>query len=286
MTKVLITGASGFTGKVLTNRLCREPDLNVLPLTRSQLDLSNSSAVRNVLAEIQPNWIFHLAGKLKGSPSELFQANTQNTIHLLEAAPAGARILLIGSAAEYGYGTDSAGPIPETFSCRPTGAYGISKYAMTLAGLDFAKTGKVQVNIARTFNLIGPGIPATLLLGALIERVRRAVAQNESTIKVGEVSAERDFIDVRDAAEAYLAIMRSIANAEIFNVCTGQPTRVKDLVEAALKISPKQIQYEVDPSIAAAGAKSVIGDPSKLRALGFTPKISIDESLAAACVQQ
>lgn len=296
----LVTGVSGFTGVALTRRLEREPQMEIfgadirqpegLPLAKAFVaDLADRARVRQMLEESKPNWIFHLAGRLKGNASDLFQANTQNTVHLLEAASEvvpEARVLLIGSAAEYGFRREWDGvPISESEHCSPQGAYGLSKYAMTLAGLDFNRRTKLSVNIARSFNLIGPNIPNTLLLGALIQRVQEAQTKGESKIKVGNVSAERDFIDVRDAVEAYVTIMLSEARGEIFNVCAGSATKIQTLVEAALALAPAGMTYEVDQTLLRPDdPKRIIGNGAKLKALGFEPALTVAESLRDACL--
>jgi GDP-4-dehydro-6-deoxy-D-mannose reductase len=298
MRNILITGASGFTGRTLAARLNEELDVQIHLTSRkepksiqcawktfSPCDFSDLRVVRAVLKETKPDWIFHLAGALKGNASELFQANVQNAVNLLEAAseivPA-ARVLLIGSAAEYGNPLRD-GPISESHPCHPNGAYGVSKYAATLAGLDFAKRGKPRVNIARAFNLIGPGIPSTLLLGAVIERARKAIENDLPSISLGDISTERDFIDVRDAVEAYLMIMKSDANGEVFNVCGGVGTVLSDLVHAALKTAPRALLCVFDSKLGSAGAKSVVGNPDKLRSLGFQARFSLQQSIKDSC---
>jgi nucleoside-diphosphate-sugar epimerase len=293
MRDVLITGASGFSGTALTERLAQEKDVRLFALSRGtpanpwrfqgifQFDLNDPAAIEGVLREIKPAWIFHLAGRLKGEFTELMQANFGNTIHLLEAAVQivpNARILLIGSAAEYGTpANDSA--ITETAECRPQTPYGISKYAMTLLGLRFASQKNLEINIARTFNLIGPGIPSTLLLGAVLERTREAIATGRDSIQVGDLSAERDFIDVRDAVEAYLGIMASNRSGEVFNVCSGIPVKMERLVETALSHSGRPLRYEIDARFGSSGARRVIGNPSKLERLGFSRQFPFEKSV-------
>ena len=297
MVEVLITGASGFTGTALASRLStepgfglhlvsrREPPRNVCPWKRYYpADFHDPETTRAILKEVRPDWIFHLAGALKGTAAELFQANVQNTIHLLEGAAAvvqHARILLIGSAAEYGTPVNDL-PISEEHPCRPVGPYGVSKHAMTLAGLDFSKRTPLQVNVARSFNLIGPNVPPSLLLGAIIERARQALGAEKDFITVGDVSPERDFIDVRDAADAYVTIMKSRSRGEVFNVCSGRPTMIREVVKETLRHAPRPLRYEIDPSLGSGGAKSVIGDPSKLAALGFQPRFSLERSIEDA----
>jgi nucleoside-diphosphate-sugar epimerase len=295
MHDVLITGASGFSAAALAERLQSEGNFRLIALSRSppknpspysriiQADLQDVARTHEILTATKPSWIFHLAGKLNGTTSELFQSNLQNTIHLIEAVDAcanDARVLLIGSAAEYGNLVDEK-PVSETHPCDPQTDYGISKFAMTKVAL--TKRAWPHLNVARVFNLIGPGIPSSLLLGAVIERARDALASGKDVISVGDVSAERDFIDVRDAAEAYLTIMKSFETRQIFNVCSGNPTKIQDLVEAALKHAPRAIRYEVDPALAKFGPKSIVGDPGKLRALGFNSRYSLEASVADTC---
>lgn len=297
MADILITGASGFTGAALTERLsaegghrlfgvARRPALNPSLFTEVLLsDLEEPESAAKILKRIRPEWIFHLAGRLSGTLSELMQTNFAATIHLLGAASRmapGARILLIGSAAEYGKPADGA-PIPETQMCLPETPYGLSKYAMTLLGLRAAAESGLRINIARAFNIIGPGCPRTLLLGALIERVQKARALGESTVAVGDVRAERDFIDVRDAAEAYMAIIKSEANGEIFNVCTGVPVKIQTVVELALAAFGKEFRFEVEPSLGSPGAPRVFGSPKKIGSLGFGPHFSLEESITDVC---
>lgn len=282
MLEVLISGASGFTGGALLRRLVSE-DVRTAAFGRAVLQ--DPVAVRAVLRDAKPEWIFHLAGKLKGTASELFEANLLSAVHLLEAAAEVAprtRILLIGSAAEYGVPEDDS-PISEKHPCRPVGPYGLSKYAMTLAACDFAERSDLPVNVARAFNLIGPNIPPTLLLGAVIERTKKALADGANMIKVGDLSAERDFLDVRDAVDAYIAIMKSNASGEIFNICSGIPTSIHELVDSALRHAPRPIGYEIDPALGSGGARRVIGNPQKIQNLGFRQKISLEQSIADAC---
>lgn len=294
--RILVTGAGGFTGRALLTRL---PGTvfgidRITPADTAafseffEADLADASKLRSILKKTQPNAIINLAGLLKGNAVELFQANTQNTVQLLEAAAAAApnaSVLLIGSAAEYGFAPQMDGvPFPETYPCDPRGPYGISKYAMTLIAQDFVRRASLKINIARTFNLIGPNIPPSLLLGALIQRVREALKTNAQTIVVGNVEAERDFIDVRDAVDAYLSILSSGASGEVFNVCTGRPTRIQALVESALACAPRKIGYTVDPALLRADdPKCVIGDASKMRRLGWEPAITVEQSLADSC---
>ncbi len=300
MREILITGASGFTARSLVAKLRDDPDIRINLVSRRlsakspagwkrhfPTDWQDTRLIKAILEEAKPSWIFHLAGALKGTASELFQANVQNTIHLLEAAceiVPQARILLIGSAAEYGDPLNDF-PISEEHPCRPVGPYGVSKYAMTLAGLDFAKRTKLQINVARTFNLIGPSMPNTLLLGAVLDRLQKAIEQGTNTIKVGDISAERDFIDVRDAVNAYLMIMKSDANGQVFNVCSGIGTSISDVVETALKTAPRLICHEYDPKLGAGGAKSVVGNPQKIQGLGFRPRISLAQSIVDTCAK-
>ncbi|HEY0551517.1 MAG TPA: NAD-dependent epimerase/dehydratase family protein, partial [Verrucomicrobiae bacterium] len=158
---VLITGAAGFTAAHLVKRLRLEGNLFLTGTDASRavanshgldsytrVDVTDFRQVTQVIQKAKPDWIFHLAGMARGNAPDLYRVNLLGTINLLEAARTeapDAALLLIGSAAEYGIWPASHMPLSEEHECKPVGAYGLSKYAMTLAAQDFARAGSKVV---------------------------------------------------------------------------------------------------------------------------------------------
>ncbi len=217
--KVLVTGASGFCGSHLISRLEREPGVEIAGLDRGaasgspclaqyfQADMCDRAAIESIVESFAPDRVFHLAGvsATSSSPDSIYEANVTGTVYLLETlvqrAP-GCKVLLAGSAAEYGPVFPECLPVTENTPCRPMGAYGISKYAATLIGIDHFNKYGLKVAIARPSNIIGPGVPKTLVVGALLDRAQKALAFPDPEVKVGDYDSERDFVDVRDVVDA------------------------------------------------------------------------------------
>jgi GDP-4-dehydro-6-deoxy-D-mannose reductase len=299
MHKALITGARGFCATHLAQRL-RGEAVRIAGLSRGPggdertfdewhaVDPRDRDALTRTVASVRPDWVFHLAGAVTGAPADVHQANTLMTVQLLDALrehAAGARVVLVGSAAEYG--PDVPMPVAETARCNPRGAYGISKYAATLSGLDFARRFGLHVVVARPFSIVGAGMPASLVLGAVLERAARALQKpGAPVVRVGNVDTARDFIAVQDLVEGYVRLIRYAAPGEVFNLCSGEPTRIRDVVERMLANAPRPIRLEADPALVRADdPPAFYGSPDKARdAIGFAPRVPIDQSLREAWV--
>ncbi len=299
MSRALVTGAAGFCARHLIPRLRdrlattivgadRRPHPDQTSVDRFlQLDLTDSAAVATLVQEVRPQLVFHLAGGLTGEPVEVFSGNADTTICLLDAlrrhAP-DAKVLLVGSAAEYGPVDPVRLPVTEEEPCRPSGPYGIGKHAATLAGLDAARAG-MRVAVARPFNVIGAGVPRSLVLGAVIDRAIQALgSHHEPVIRVGDLTAERDFVAVDDVVEAYLRMIECGCWGEVFNVCSGRRVSISALVDLVLELSPRRLQVEEDPTLrGTSSARCFYGSFEKARlAFGFSPAVSIEEAVSDA----
>lgn len=296
---VLITGAVGFTAKHLIRRLKAQVELRIVGTDLVErvspslgldgyrvTNLQDYAQTRSLVQLIKPRWIFHLTGLSRGSAFDLYGVNTMATLNLLEAVRIGcpkAGLLLVGSAAEYGSWPASEMPLGETHECHPLTAYGISKYAMTLAALDFVRQYGLKVVVARSFNLLGAGLPTSLVVAAIAERIKASLRESEPVITVGNLHPQRDFIAVEDAVEAYVRLLESEAWGEVFNVCSGQPVPIQSVVETLVSLAPKPVRVVVDPVLQRPNDPVlVIGDPSKLQhQCGFQMRISLREALQA-----
>ncbi len=300
MKNVLITGAAGFTAQHLVKRLRAEGNVRICGTDVAaaapncveldeyvRTDLMNATCTVELLQNSQPDWIFHLAGLFRGGVSSLYGVNVVASLNLFEAVRTEvpqAAVLVIGSAAEYGTWPESDMPLSEAHPCRPDGAYGSSKFSMTLAAQSFFRANGLKVVIARPFNLIGAGLPVSLVVGAIVQRSKKALQEGHDSISVGNISSRRDFIAVEDAVDAYVKLLASGKWGEVFNVCSGEAHSIESIIQILLSFSPEPIRIVEDENLKRANDLPVIiGDPSKAQAFcGRLSRISLHDSLRAA----
>lgn len=289
--RIWVTGAAGFTGRHLIRFLRELPEpLHLVGFdlrpeapegldSYHKLDLGDGAALLETARAETPDRVIHLAGLLPPSAeADLWRVNVAGTLNLLQALASvknpGLRFVTVGSAAEYTNFT--TGRIREDHSAGGNSPYGRTKWAQSTLALAFGEERGIKVMVARTFNLIGPGTPLSLVPGALCAQF----TNGETEVKVGNLKPERDFIDIRDAVAAYWAICEKGTSGNIYNVCTGKTASIKELVELFRKCSPtpKRIQQE-----AARSRKNdfnrVCGDNRKLLALGCRARISLKQSV-------
>ena len=278
--RAVVTGAAGFIGKHLVRRL--EAD-NAYVL---KVDVAQGSDCGDVCAgdlavddftaafvRANPDVVFHLAGKIRGEPREVYRANVIGTVNLLETlarvSPL-AKVVVVGSAAEYGC---RGVAVREDDPCFPVGAYGVSKYGATLAALDYAARG-LDVSVVRPFNLVGPGLGNGLLAAALI-------AQIAETGKVRIASAEsvRDFIDVQDVVAGLLAVADRGHLGGMYNLCSGEPTKIGHVAELLSELLGREIANELPgtkPPDCSFGSRDLVA-----RECGWAPTVPLRDSLRA-----
>jgi GDP-4-dehydro-6-deoxy-D-mannose reductase len=155
--------------------------------------------------------------------------------------------------------------------------YGNTKLVQSLTCLWLGAECHLDVLIARTFNLVGPGLPPRLIAGALVHQFLAAAEE----VHVGNLHAARDFIDVRDAVRAYWLLVRQGQSGGIYNVSSGIPVSVRDMLDMLSRVSGRSPRIRIDPSrVRANDPVSVFGDSSRLReATQWVPTISLEQSL-------
>ena len=263
--KVLVTGASGFTANYLIKHLLSscEGALQVWGISRSapkishagctyiRVDLNQSEKVEDVIKKVSPDAVIHLAGLNRGTLAELLSANVINTEHLLRAVRKGrpdARVLVIGSSAEYGYAGDT--PITEDMQLRPIGTYGISKVAADLLAFQYYTTHGLGVAVARPFNLIGPGQADSFICGKLSRQATEIRNGIREAFEIDGGNARRDFVDVRDAVDAYWRLLshehfEQRVAGRAFNVGSGKSYSVTDVIQEISVITGRSYKSRI-----------------------------------------
>lgn len=298
--RVLVTGVAGFCGPHLVKRLRRESNLEIAGLDIApagalqrdldsyfQADICDRGAVASSIAEFRPDSIFHLAGMSAGSPAAgaVCAVNVMGVLTVLEAVRQHApdcKVLITGSAAEYGIVSDSSLPVTEDAPCRPVGAYGASKYAATLIALDYVRRERIKALVVRPFNMIGPGIPATLVVGALMARAKETLASGGAPVlRVGDSDSERDFIAVSDAMDAYVRLLDANQWGEVVNICSGRSWPIHGVARALVANSSRPIEVVSDPDLfPASPVRRIYGSNAKARRMiGFEPATSLEQVL-------
>ena len=285
---IWITGAGGFSARHLAQYLRQLPvALELVGLERChfrnsnfdrvhKIDITNPEAMRRLASVDPPDCVFHLAGAMPpAEEAELWRVNVGGTQILLQSlATAGkpVRIVTIGSAAEY---YPLRRNLLETDKCGGETPYGKTKWAQTTIALACARELRLDVMVARTFNLLGPGLSDALVAGSLC-----AQFAGNGPIKVGNTNASRDFVDVRDAVRAYWQISQKGKRGQIYNVATGRATTIKKLLALFMKFAgDSRTIDESPPDSRVADYARVCGNNAKLRRLGWSPLVVLEESI-------
>jgi GDP-4-dehydro-6-deoxy-D-mannose reductase len=281
--RALLTGGSGFVGAALTRRLMKAgatvghltrsgtmtpPKVQVIVLGEAPW---SETAIASVIEAFKPDAIFHLAGGPRASLDDLYETNVFLAERLLVVAAssaAAARIVLIGSATEYGHPTTPDGVLDEDAECRPATAYGIAKLAQTLHGLVHARAGQ-RISIARLFNPVGPGMPASLAFAAFAQRL----ATGSPTLATGNIDVARDFFGVDDGARVIAEIAAcDSAIGEVINVGSGIAQPLRPGVDRMAARTGRRVQLVCDPDLVRSNDPPVIvSGTRKLTALGIRP---------------
>ncbi|WP_328524884.1 NAD-dependent epimerase/dehydratase family protein [Kribbella sp. NBC_00359] len=283
--RVMVFGAGGFLGARIC-ALLADRGVEYRGLSRSRgepyrlcdLAAMHSYALDTQIGMYKPTVIVNAAGATLGEPADLVRANVIAVEALLASARdnAGhARFVQLGSAAEYGGGPHGTS-LDEQTEPRPAGPYGVTKLAGSELVLRAQRNGADAV-VLRIFDVIGPGAPASTLPGRVIRDLR-----SRQLIEVGSLDVWRDFVDVRDVAEAVVAV--ALADAKlppVLNVGTGRATLARDVAGQLFELSGQPAKIVDDIQDGGPGVSWQQADITLIGAqLGWSPKISLEQSLA------
>ena len=261
--KILLTGASGFTGKPFAE-MARAAGHDVVALT---CDLGDKVALRQQVLAAAPDSVVHLAAiSFVGHADDnaFYAVNVVGTVNLLEALlalPQAPRRVLLASSANV-YGNCDASPIAESQLPAPMNHYATSKVAMEHMARTFGE--RLALVIARPFNYTGVGQASQFLIPKLVSHFARRVSE----IELGNLHVEREFNDVGMVCAAYLQLLEHGQRGEIYNVCSGNAVSLQHVIDLLTKMTGHAMTVKVNPAFVRSGeVHRLCGDPARLRAL-------------------
>lgn len=285
--KALVTGARGFVGPYLVAHLAACGD-DVIE-TDHELDVTDGEGVRKAFLAAKPDAVYHLAaashvGTSWSAPVDVLRVNAEGTLNVLLAAieASVSRVLLVGSAEQYGRVAPEDLPIAETVPMRPVSPYGASKAAAEMLASHAFHGRGLDVRCVRAFNHLGPGQSDALVASSIARQIAEAERAGGGVVRTGDRSPRRDFTDVRDVVRAYRLLVERGAGGETYNVCSGRDTGIQDIADMLAAASTVPVTFELDPDrLRPVDVPVVRGDNTKLRtATGWAPEIPLEQTLA------
>ena len=304
--RALITGISGFAGSHLAEYLLSHTDWQVggtvlgRPdnivhlmdrLTLYPAELSQLDAVRSVLDDWRPDFIFHLAAQAspevsRRDPWFTLENNIRSQVNILEVVARSdgeCRVLVVGSSEEYGQISPANIPVREEAPLRPLTAYAVSKVAQDLLGLQYYLSHRVHTIRVRPFNHIGarqqPGFVSTDFAQQVAEI---EIGLRSPQVVVGTLDVARDFSDVRDIVAGYVLAITQGRPGDVYNLGSGRAHTIRELLDALIRLSGQEVAVVQDPArMRPVDVPCVVADCRKFQALtGWQARITFDQSLA------
>jgi GDP-4-dehydro-6-deoxy-D-mannose reductase len=251
-------------------------------------DALDKAQIEGIVREARPEAIFHLAAQSLPSrswqePEATFQVNVLGTLNLLGAVRAAELdpvVVVAGSSAEYEPSKPEEIPIKEDAPLRPASPYGVSKAATTLLALQYHRAFGMKVVVARPFFVIGPRKSGDAC-SDFARQVAAVERGEQPSLKVGNLEAVRDLLDVEDAVRALWLLLQRGVPGDVYNICSGTGQKIETVLEMLVSMSTRHIPIEPDPMrFRPVDEPVVVGDNSRLRALGWVPRVALDQSLA------
>jgi GDP-4-dehydro-6-deoxy-D-mannose reductase len=290
---VLVTGISGFVGPRLARHLLEKGDRvsgtylvdhpsfpEVERVRLFEVDLQDAAAVERVVREAAPDAIVNLAGLSHVGESwsrmpDYFRVNVLGTDNLLAAA-AGRPVVIASSAEVYGLVPEEEQPIPEGRVVDPRTPYALTKAASER--LAFLR-GAV---VARSFNLVGPGQAVKFALPTFAAQLAAiARGEREPVLRVGNLSARRDFVHVDDGAEAFRLLIEKGEPGGVYNIASGRAFSIGEALERLMALSGVDARIEPDPErMRPVDLPLLLGDARPLRAHGWRLRRTLDDALS------
>lgn len=304
--RVLITGVTGFAGSHLAEFLLGLGDLDVFGTVRwrskrdnirhisglklIECELRDAVSVEKTMDEVRPDYVFHLAAQSFvptswTAPADTLVNNLVGQLNLFEAArrlKLNARFQLACSSEEYGLVLPEETPITEDSPLRPLSPYGVSKVAQDLLGYQYFKSYGLYIVRTRTFNHTGPRRGHVFATSNFARQIAEIEAgMRAAVIQVGNLSARRDFTDVRDVVRAYWMAITRGEPGEVYQICSGKAYAISEVLDMLLAHTKMPIRIEVDPGrLRPSDVPLLLGSFDKFHhQTGWSPVIPLTETL-------
>jgi GDP-4-dehydro-6-deoxy-D-mannose reductase len=304
--RVLITGINGFVGSHFAEyALARGAEVHgswwasgtqhidhlAGRLTLTECDVRDGSAVHRLVERARADVVIHLAAQSFVAvswkePAATLMTNTLGQVNLLEAIRAQRpppRLLVIGSADEYGLVSEEDLPITEEAPLRPLSPYAVSKVTQDLLGYQYFKSYGLPIVRARAFNHEGPRRGDVFMTSSFARQIAEMEAGvREPVLRVGNLTTRRDYTDVRDVVRGYWLLLERGEDGQVYNLCSGRAwstQAVADFLIAEARVARIEVREERD-RVRPADVPIIVGDGTKIRrAVGWGPEIPFEQTL-------
>ena len=288
--KALVSGAGGFVGKHLIEHLEKSgDDVFGTDIISGGPDLNDPVGLADLFHDVLPEVIFHLAGQADvgyswDAANETFRSNAEGTLNVLTAARSAgvARVVTVTSADIYGIVNSEDLPLNEDAPFRPVSPYSASKASADLLALQAYLGYSQEVIRVRAFNHLGPGQSDKFVCSALAARIAHNELNGVSKLPIGNLTAKRDFTDVRDVVRAYRLLALTGKSGEAYNVCSGVSISIEKIAAKLLALSTMPMELVVDPDLLRPiDLPDLLGNPEKIvRDTGWKPELTLDQTLS------
>ena len=252
------------------------------------LDITNYDNVKNIFDLVQPDCVFHLAAQSSvavswNNPQLTISVNVIGTTNILEVIRnyhQNSKILLVGSSEEYGE-IDYNKPVCETENLNPKNMYAVTKAMSEQIGRIYSKAYGIKVFMTRSFNHIGPHQSTQFVVSDFCSQIVSIEnGKKPPVIKVGNLSAKRDFTDVRDIVRAYRMIVAKGTPGEVYNVGSGRAIEIAQILDIIISKSKGKVSIEKDLNrFRPIDTPLIVADINKITTLGWSPSISISTTI-------
>ncbi|MCU0638861.1 MAG: GDP-mannose 4,6-dehydratase [Candidatus Krumholzibacteria bacterium] len=306
--RVLITGITGFAGSHLAELCLSKKDVELYGMIRwrsrmeniehiqdrirlLECDLRDASSTRDVIEEVRPGLIFHLAAQSFvptswKAPSESLQTNIIGQLNIFEAVRKlgiDCRIQIACSSEEYGMVYPDEVPIRESNPLRPLSPYGVSKVGQDMLGYQYFMSYGMKIVRTRGFNHTGPRrAPVFVCSDFARQIIDIEKGLKQPVMEVGNLDAKRDFTDVRDMVRAYWLSLEKGTPGSVYNICTGRSYSIREILAKLVEISGVRVDVRTDKGrLRPSDVPLLEGDNSAFRKdTGWEPVIPIEKTLA------